>query len=84
MPGLPWSERINMFQINPDAATRDDIARLAEELFYSEEAKITYRALLAMVLHWRNFDGDGITDPLRQDIVKTLEFYKTSNKVRNI
>ncbi len=29
---LPWNERINTFQINPDAATRDDIARMATEL----------------------------------------------------
>lgn len=29
---LPWSERVNMLSINPDAANRDDIARLASEL----------------------------------------------------
>jgi hypothetical protein len=29
---LPWSERVNMLSINPDAATRDDIARMAAEL----------------------------------------------------
>lgn len=28
----PWSERINMLAINPDAATRDDIARMATDL----------------------------------------------------
>lgn len=29
---LPWSERVTMLSIHPDAATRDDVARLASEL----------------------------------------------------
>lgn len=29
---LPWKQRISMLSINPDAATRDDVASLAEEL----------------------------------------------------
>lgn len=29
---LPWIERIGMLSINPDAANRDDVARLASEL----------------------------------------------------
>lgn len=31
-PKITWQERINMLSINPDAATRDDVARLASEL----------------------------------------------------
>ncbi|KKM77435.1 hypothetical protein LCGC14_1370080 [marine sediment metagenome] len=29
---LPWNEKVPMLSIHPDAATRDDIARLAAEL----------------------------------------------------
>jgi hypothetical protein len=29
---LPWDERITMLSVNPDAATRGDIARMATEL----------------------------------------------------
>jgi len=29
---IPWSERVNMLSINPDAASRDDVAKMAAEL----------------------------------------------------
>lgn len=29
---LPWRERINMLAVHPDAANRDDVAKLASEL----------------------------------------------------
>lgn len=29
---LPWSERVVMLSINPDAATRDDVAKLSADL----------------------------------------------------
>ncbi len=32
MSNLPWNERIPAISINPDMATREDIARLAAEL----------------------------------------------------
>ncbi len=32
MSNLPWSEKVNMLSINPDAASREDIAKMAAEL----------------------------------------------------
>lgn len=37
---LPWSERVNMLSINPDAATRDDVARMASELSEAEMKRL--------------------------------------------
>lgn len=34
---LPWSERVNMLSVNPDAATRDDVAKMAAELQESRQ-----------------------------------------------
>lgn len=45
MNELPWDEKLSLFQINPAAASLDDIARMAMELhdFYIKEMKETER-----------------------------------------
>ena len=56
MTKLPWKERVGMLSINPDAASRDDIARMASELYAAMaplaqklyELKIKLRTFLAI------------------------------------
>ena len=37
MGNLPWNEKVPVLSINPDMATRDDIARLASELMEARQ-----------------------------------------------
>jgi len=34
---LPWDERVTMLSINPDAARREDVAKMAADLIYQWE-----------------------------------------------
>ena len=43
---LPWEEKVVLFQINPDAASRSDIARLAEELIEAQGKVVELRGRL--------------------------------------
>lgn len=46
-----------------------EIAAIAYNALYTEEL-----GLLQKVLDWRGFDGDGITDPLRSEIIAASDF----------
>lgn len=50
MNELPWSERVPTISINPDMATRDDIARLASELMDALQKLSGHEIAAAMML----------------------------------
>ncbi len=45
---LTWPERVNMLSINPDAATRDDVARMASELSTYEMFMLRLKASVVL------------------------------------
>lgn len=48
---LPWDERITVLSVHPDAASRDDVARLASEL-------MECRADRLPACKWKQDEGD--------------------------
>lgn len=58
MTELTWNERINAISINPDMATRDDIARLASEL--SETNSVNTSGVLDPLINTKEYYKAGI------------------------
>jgi hypothetical protein len=54
---LPWSERVNMLSINPDAATRDDVARMAGELSEVAEEVAVLEEIIEQVKRFDENEG---------------------------
>ena len=52
---LPWSERVTMLSINPAAATRNDVARMATELSAPRDTPTTPLAeAMEKMRRWNN------------------------------
>ena len=69
---LPWNERVTMLSINPDAANRNDVARMAAELM---EANRNYEELMEQVLYaagaceaLRTEENKGELDAIRETL----------------
>lgn len=70
---LPWQERAAMLSINPDAATKDDVVRLAAEHIYFEVSTHLLRSIIALVDVGAIQTGDSGIEPIRNYLAKLKE-----------
>ena len=63
---IPWLEKVNAISVNPDMATREDIARLAAE----------HSGLMFLLIDWTKFLLDSgwinLADELQNKIDETV------------
>lgn len=75
---LPWNERITMLCINLDAATRDNVAKLATELLEVNIENEQLKELLEVYREKRRVDG---LNGRMWDGPKYLEMEKKISKI---
>ena len=66
---IPWDEKVEMLSINPDAASRDDIARLASDVVHLRDLEDRWKrfttALLELALRF-------LSDEHMRELTKAL------------
>lgn len=85
MSDLPWNERVNMLSIHPDAATREDVAKLAAENISMKleleeaeglirEIRITLDYLRPLMVAWETCEEEyNRKDPVGTEALRLID-----------
>lgn len=73
---LPWSERVSMLSINPDAASRNDIARMAAELMEPQARNPLSKESLLYLLGWIYPDNGEKLSAFDMELKQQLKSYR--------